>query len=104
HETSDHWLVIESTTKCERRFTPPVTRAELGERYPGAALVALLNAAGELGATAEQEAELRRLGALVAKAKGFTEVEGAEAVANAVRRPGEALTSLHAMMREHGIA
>jgi len=101
-ESSGHWLIVQSP-RLEKWFSRPVTRAELGERYPGAALIALHDATEELRATAEQEAELRRLIGRLANAKGFTDAERAEAVANALRRPAEALTSLKAMMREVGI-
>src|SRR5262245_57459103 len=40
-ETCDHWLVIESPKKSERWFSPPITRAELAERYPHAVFAAI---------------------------------------------------------------
>ena len=40
-EVSGHWLILQPPQQLEMYFTPPATRSELAERYPGALLVCL---------------------------------------------------------------
>ena len=39
-EASGHWLILQAP-RLEMYFTPPATRGELAERFPGALLVCL---------------------------------------------------------------
>ena len=40
-EVSGCWLIVQPPQRLEKFFTPPITRAELAQRHPGALLVAL---------------------------------------------------------------
>jgi len=101
-ETADYWLIMQAPVQSERWFSPPISRAELAQRYPGAALVAIPQHAGSRGIRAHED-DLRRMVAIVASAKGFSAADHAGALTNTLEHPAEALTSLRAMMRELGI-
>jgi hypothetical protein len=99
-ETSGHWLILQAERQ-ERWFSPPVTRAELEARYPGAVLISLPETSGTARpATAQEAAELRKLVTAVAAQEGFSEEERVEALANALRDAANALRCFRALLNE----
>jgi len=101
-EISDHWLIIQPAQRSERWFSPPQSRAEIAQRYPGAALVAIPHHPRS-GGNRVHEDELRCLIKVLAARRRFTEAEHAEALASALQHPDEALATFRALACESGI-
>lgn len=104
NETSGHWLIIERPAETEQWFTPPVTRAELERRHPGAVLIPLPDSAPveQKKLTPAELDELATLIPRVAEDYGCPPEEVAEMRTAAARDPSVALASFRAMARELG--
>jgi hypothetical protein len=104
-DVSGHWLISQFAERMERWFSPPVTRAELAERYPGAVLVPLpsASAATQRRLTPAELDELAKLVPLVGEHYGCQPEELAEMRAAAARDPSAALESFRATARELGL-
>jgi hypothetical protein len=100
-DLSGHWLILQPPESLERWFSPPISRAELAELYPGAALFQIPDA--NQTPNGEQKAELTALVGLVATAEGFSQAEHTEALARALLDPESALVSFRALARELGL-
>jgi len=99
-ERSGHWLIVPSAGRLERWFSPPVSRAELQLRYPGALLVALPDRPTEQPRlpTNEEAADLRHLVEQLAIREGFTPDEEEEALRNALADPAAALPCIRVLL------
>jgi hypothetical protein len=105
NETSGHWLIIGWPTETEQWFIPPVTRAELESRHPGAVLVPLPDSAPveQKKLTPAELDELATLVALVAEHYSCLPEDLGEMRTAATRDPFVALTSFRAIARGLGL-